>query len=350
MKYSIYLRCTAVLLISIISCKTNPSSITDNAIQSKISFIPITWDSNNNLYTIDDNGNGLRSIAEVNSVSNCLVWNAVTEEIYYHRFVGMSSVISSIKLNGENRKNILKYPGDIRDIDISNDGKYLSFTGQSYPINVNYSDIYLFNIEDSILTKLNKVTTRNKNTRFSFDDSKILYISENDGADLLYLIDLNSMGETTLNPDVNGDIIRCEWQSDHKIVFSTREAEGFFLYLYDFDENEEIATVELTQSNSRMDNFSVSPNGNQISYFKISSDYDGVFIMEISQMDEKGVLQIPYLKGDVCWVDGDQKICCLVPESTGATNLYTVNVQTLQHSRITNFDNNTYSLVYTPIY
>lgn len=198
--------------------------------------------------------------------------NYEQSQIYYTDMSGINPTIYLYDLKSKSRKPIFTSQGMAIVSDISSNGNTLVLTIAPD----DQADIYLYNINSKILTKLTKYSGIDVNGNFVDNEKRVAFVSDRLGYPTIYAVDVNTLTvEQLVFQGKNNNSI-----STYKnyIVYSSREANrDFNLYL-----------ISTTSNNVRK-----LTNGGKNSFPRLSIDGGTViFIKELSSGSAIGIIRL----------------------------------------------------------
>jgi len=135
--------------------------------------------------------------------------------------------------------------GTWMSVDVSPDGSTIAFDL--------LGDIYTIPFEGGKATLVTDGMAYDSHPKFSPDGTHILYISDKDGSDDAYAINLETEEEIKFSGDENDEMVNAAWSPDGDYVIVSRGRRNFKLWLYHIDGGTGIKLVDTNNSFKAID-------------------------------------------------------------------------------------------------
>ncbi len=226
------------------------------------------------------------------------VWNPASGAIIYYSYVNDTFQIRKMSIDG-----------DLMKIDTKGLTEFnLSPDGTSVVMEENQGDnrqLVLISLEDmNRRTSITDSASYNGRAKWSPDSKKIVYISDRDGNNEVYLYDLVSKSTTRLTEKETSEKY-LTWAPDSKRIAYTTEyyEEG------EPDRNDvfvmDITSLETTQiTNNQYEDSEIiwSPDGNKIAFHSKRDSVDHIFTMNVDGTGVKQITSQNTYHGEPSWI------------------------------------------------
>ncbi len=278
----------------------------------KIAFVS-TRDGNEEIYTMNPDGSGLRNITNNPKQDNAPAWSPDGKKVAFVSSRDGRPQIFVMNADGSNPVNITNNAA-VSDSDPawSPDGKKIVFTSDR---DGNF-EIFVMDTDPSTIdaTNLTPNATDDEFPAFSPDGTKIAFERLGEGAGEIFVMNADGSQPTNLSNSSVGEDLVPAWSPDGKrIVFaSTRDGNGDETYVMNADGT---GQTRLTINKAIDDSGAFSPDGNKIAF---ASDRDGNNEIYVMNPDGTGQANLTNL-GSASDTDPDWGVSAAVTANTAPT-------------------------------
>lgn len=231
-------------------------------------------EGNSEVYVTYADGTKLINLTHSSTNELSARWFPDGENVLFIRRTDSSEFIYKSNVDGTNQTVLAEYQ-DIHNYDLSPSGEWLVFCGESEQ----ESNLFLVSVNSAETKQVTHNNLSGQYVKWSPDEQKLLFVSEQDGNQELYVMDSDGTHQTRLTYTVDEDESWPTWSPDgSRILYLSEGGENRELYVMDADGSHQMRLTFTPNADESMPSW--SPDGRYIAYEEhYSSELNPLFII-----------------------------------------------------------------------